>query len=350
METVYQPRRAHAATAVPRATTGHHANDPLNSAVTLSIAVPMYNESGNVGALVDAVLQTVGTLDTTAELILVDDGSRDSTWREICAVTAEHPTVRGIKLARNFGHQSALLAGLRFASGTAVVSMDGDLQHPPELIPDLLAAWQDGYKVVNTRRIDAQSTGWFKRTTSRLFYRGFSALSGIEMEAGSSDFRLIDRQALDALLRFDGAGRFLRGATEWMGYPATTIPYQANDRLAGSSTYSLGKMFAFATSAVVSFSTKPLKFGIWLGLLTSTLAFLELIYVLIQAFRGDVVSGWASTVGILSFLFGILFIILGIIGLYIAQIHETLQNRPPFLVDEVVNFESETARSQKPGF
>ena len=303
-----------------------------------SIAVPVYNEEGNVRPLVEALVDSLEPLATTYEIIFVDDGSRDQTWQRINEVAVQHRCVRGVKLARNFGHQHALVAGLQFATGQAIISMDGDLQHPPAVVPELIQAWQDGYKVVTTRRADSETTSFFKSTTSRAFYKVFSSLAEINMSEGRSDFRLIDRQVLEALMTLKGANAFLRGAIEWLGFTTKTITFEADERYSGSSKYSLRKMLGFAGTAIVSFSTKPLKLGIWLGIITSTLAFMELIYILIQFVRGVTLPGWASTVGILSFLFGILFIILGIIGIYIAKIHETLQNRPPFVVDELVNF------------
>ncbi len=312
--------------------------DETGSAPILSIVVPLYNEEGNVRPLVEALADALAPMATTYEIILVDDGSRDRTWQHINEIALQHQCVKGIKLARNFGHQHALNAGFQLATGQAILSMDGDLQHPPTLVPQLFQAWQKGYKVVTTYRVDTETTSFFKRTTSLAFYRVFSSLSEVNLSPGHSDFRLLDRQVLEALLALKGANAFLRGAIEWLGFPAKTIPFQVNERYSGKSKYSLRKMLGFAGTALVSFSTKPLKLGIWLGIITSTLAFMELIYILIQFVRGVTLPGWASTVGILSFLFGILFIILGIIGIYIANIHEALQNRPPFVVDELVNF------------
>ncbi|MGH8490470.1 MAG: glycosyltransferase family 2 protein, partial [Gammaproteobacteria bacterium] len=284
----------------------------------LSVVVPMCNEEGSVHPLVRELVAVLEGIGVTYEIVLVDDGSRDTTWERITRLAAAMPAVMGVSLSRNFGHQRALLAGLQLAHGQAVVSMDGDLQHPPQLIPSLYEAWRQGYKVVNTQRRDEQVAGRFKRFTSRYFYRLFSILAEVPMAEGNSDFRLLDRAAVDALVNLKAAELFLRGAVQWLGLPATVVPFQPERRLHGSTKYTLRKMLRFAGDAIISFSTKPLRIGIWLGIATSFLAFVEIAYVLARYFRGETVSGWASTVGILSFLFGVLFIILGIIGSYLA--------------------------------
>lgn len=303
--------------------------------IELSVVVPLYNEADNLDALLDRLLPVLERIGATYELILVDDGSRDATWQGITAAASAHSTIRGLRLVRNFGHQNALLAGLGLASGRAVVTMDGDLQHPPELLPELVERWRQGAKAVLTRRIDGRETGFLKRASSAAFYRIFSALSEVEMSAGSSDFRLLDRSALEQILRLGSEGLFLRGAVAWLGFPAETVPFEVGARHAGASKYTWRRMIRFAAKAIVSYSTKPLRLGIWLGLATSALAFLELVYIAVQFASGHTVPGWASTVGVISLLFGILFIVLGILGLYIAQIHLALQRRPAFLIDEV---------------
>ena len=303
----------------------------------LSVVVPMCNEEGSVHPLVRELVAVLKGIGVTYEIVLVDDGSRDATWQRITRLAAESPAVIGVSLSRNFGHQRALLAGLQLARGQAVVSMDGDLQHPPELIPSLYEAWRQGYKVVNTQRRDEVVASRFKRFTSRYFYKLFSILAEVPMAEGNSDFRLLDRTAVDALVNLKAAELFLRGAVQWLGLPATEVPFQPERRIHGSSKYTLRKMLSFAGDAIISFSTKPLRIGIWLGIATSLLAFVEIAYVLARYFQGETVSGWASTVGILSFLFGVLFIILGIIGSYLAWIHQSLQNRPTVIIRDSVN-------------
>lgn len=300
----------------------------------ISVVVPLYCEEGNVELLTKRLMAVLDGIDAPYEVILVNDGSNDNTWIEIQAACMADARIHGFSLSRNFGHQNALLAGLHQARGEAVISMDGDLQHPPETIPELVAKWKAGFDIVGTNRIDSGASGFFKRTTSRLFYRFFSMLSEVELSEGSSDFRLMDRQALNALLDMRDARLFLRGAVQWLGFKSTIVPYQLAKRHAGETKYSLMKMLQFAIGAILSYSTKPLRFGIWLGVITALMSLTYLGYILVNYFSGVTVAGWASTVGILSFLFGILFTMLGIIGTYIANIHTMLQSRPNFLISE----------------
>lgn len=308
----------------------------------LSIVVPLYCEAGNVALLVKRVTAVLAAMNASFEVILVDDGSSDGTWTEIQAACDADARILGFRLSRNFGHQHALLAGLHQARGEAVISMDGDLQHPPETIPELVAKWEAGFDIVGTSRIDSVVAGYFKRTSSRLFYRFFSMLSEVELSEGSSDFRLMGRKALDALLEMRDARLFLRGAVQWLGFKSTVVPYQLAKRHAGETKYSLTKMLRFAVGAILAYSTKPLRFGIWLGLLTAFLAMAELGYIIVNYFSGVTVEGWASTVGILSLLFGVLFVMLGIIGTYIANIHTMLQSRPNFIISERAGMIMET--------
>jgi dolichol-phosphate mannosyltransferase len=322
---VYFPR-------MPRADSAHP---------EVSVVVPLYNEAANVGPLCAALERELEQLGTSWEVVLVDDGSRDGTWKAIGDAAARRPEFRGLSFSRNFGHQKALLAGLQCARGSAVVTMDGDLQHPPNVIGLLVAAWRQGHRIVYTRRVETDRTGLFKRWTSKVFYRLFSALSGIAMAPGSSDFRLVDRSVLTSLGSVRDAGSFLRGLTQWTGYASTTVGFTVQERHAEKSKYSFGRMLKFAGSATLSFSTIPLNIGIWIGLVTSLLAFAEIVYVVTCYFAGRTVPGWASLAGIISFMFGVLFILIGILGAYLGRIFEILQNRPPYLIERTVGMNEE---------
>jgi dolichol-phosphate mannosyltransferase len=309
-----------------------------------SIVVPMYNEEANVPHFVRRLAGVLDGLSLSYEILLVDDGSRDGTWEAIQSAARTCPALRGVRLARNFGHQAALLAGLHQAKGRAVISMDGDLQHPPELIPALIEAWNNGAAVVTTQRTYNESVGFFKKATSSLYYRLFSYLSDVRMEPGQSDFRLLDRHVLDQLLSIQQSDIFLRGAVGWLNYPCKNIPFVAQDRLHGSSKYSLRKMLRFAKSGILAFSIKPLEVGIMLGVTTSALSFLYLVYIVFQYFQGNTVQGWASTLTLLSLLFGVLFIMLGIVGTYIGRIYTMLQRRPQYVLDSHSGTETFVAR------
>lgn len=300
----------------------------------LAIVVPVFNEQGNIELLVNRVRSVMEAVDIHYELILVDDGSKDATWSEIQAV--DHPQLRAIRFSRNFGHQHALYAGLLHATAPAVASMDGDLQHPPELLPQMLESWRNGAKVVLTHRADAPDASWFKRTTSKWFYRVFSSVSGVEIDAGSSDFRLLDQDVIRALSSMNDATLFLRGLVAWVGFPRVTLPYQAAAREHGTSKYNLRRMLRFALDGITSFSTKPLELSIWLSLLTGLLSLGELGFVMVSFSMGWSVPGWASIVGVMALLFSVVFLLLGIIGVYLTSIHRTLQNRPRFLIHQVL--------------
>lgn len=315
---------------------------PRDHPPLISVVVPVFNEADNVAPLVDELAATLRSEAQDFELILVDDGSHDATWQRIAEAHESVPEVKGLSLLRNFGHQGAMLAGLAHASGRAVVTMDGDLQHPPAVVPRLLAAWREGHRVVHTRRRDGGDGGWFKRRSSRLFYRMFSFLSGIEIPPGSSDFRLLDATVVDQILRMGDPDPFLRGMVRWLGAEGVTVEFEARPRAGGKSKFRLGRMLRLAASGVVSFSTVPLRVGIWLGLITSALAFAEIAYIAVQYWRGRTVPGWASLLTVVSFMFGILFILLGVLGLYLASIHRAVRHRPPFLVGDSIGIDDDT--------
>jgi dolichol-phosphate mannosyltransferase len=306
----------------------------------VSVVLPAYNEEKNLPAAYAELSEVLDGLGVRWEMIVADDGSTDGTWDQVCSLHSTDQRVKGVRLSRNFGHQQAMLAGLQHATGDAVITMDADLQHPPAIIPLLLERWKEGYKVVNTIRRDPPSTSRFKRSTSALYYRVFSALSGVPMRRGTSDCRLLDRQALDELLVFDEASLFFRGLVMWLGHPIAWVPFDCRDRLHGRSKYSLRKMALFAIDGVTSFSVTPLRFGVILGLATSVLAFGELVYAVVMKLGFDqTVPGWASAVSVISFLFGILFILLGLMGEYLGRILIEVRRRPRYLLRDRVGTE-----------
>ena len=300
----------------------------------VSIVAACYNEADNLPEFIARVARAMVRTGESYELILVDDGSIDHSWEVIERERLANPNLIGLRLSRNFSHQNALIAGLAHARGRAVVTLDSDLQHPPELIPDMVAAWRDGWRVVMTQRGDGRGTSAFKRLTSRYFYKAFSFMTEVSVGAGASDFRLLDRKALAILLRFAGTDRFLRGSVNWMGFPSKTLCYQVGQRTAGTSAYSLSRMVSFSVTAMTSFSMKPLRISLWIAGIVGLLAIGELAYVLYIALTGGGVPGWASVTGLISFLFAMHFAVMGIFGLYISRIYSVLQSRPVFIVDQ----------------
>jgi polyisoprenyl-phosphate glycosyltransferase len=301
----------------------------------ISIVVPAYNEERNLDVLYARLLGQLEKLRVHWEIVIVDDGSPDGTWNVITRLSERDPRVRGVRLSRNFGHQNALLAGLAAARGEAVISMDADLQHPPEVVPQLIERWQDGYQIVHALRRDPQSIPYFKRLTSRLYYRLFSYLSGVEIQPGAADFRLIDRQVLDEILKFKEEGMFLRGIVHWVGYATTSVMYESSKRHAGTTSYNFRKMLSLAWHGVSSFSLVPLRIAMGIGLLSSGVAFIGVLYAIIGKWLDkEAIPGWASTVAIVSFLFAALFVFLAVLAEYVGRIVVEVRGRPRFLVRE----------------
>ena len=302
----------------------------------LSVVIPAYNEAQNIPLLYQHLAEIMpGMVAEQWELIIVDDGSRDETWRAIRKLAKSDGRIKGVRLSRNFGHQYALMAGLEVAQGEAVITMDCDLQHPVAILPILFEKWRSGYKVVKTLRQESLQVGWFKGWTSRTFYRCFSFLSGMELQPGEADFRLLDRQALDELLRFNEQGLFLRGLTEWIGFSSCAIPYNPGARAHGQSQYSLKKMASLAWKGLSSFSIMPLRIGIFIGLLGSLISLCVVFYAFFGKIFGEgTVPGWASTMMVISVLFFLLFIYLGILGEYIGRIIIEVRGRPRYIVSD----------------
>lgn len=307
----------------------------------LSVVVPVFNEQGNLDRLYDELEVQLDALDMAWEILFVDDGSSDQTWGVIETIHRSDERVKGLRLSRNFGHQYALFAGLHHARGRAVITMDGDLQHPPELIPKLVEKWSEGAKVVNTRRQDPEDFSLIKKTSSRLYYRLFSWLSGVPLEPGMADFRLLDRKVVNDILRIREEGLFLRGLVLWVGYPAVTVPFKCRNRHSGRTKYTLKKMLRFGWHGVSSFSIVPLRLAVLTGFFTSGISFAGILYAIYsKLIEGEAVPGWASTVAIISFLFGILFILLGVLGEYIGRILLEVRHRPRYLVSETAGVPS----------
>jgi polyisoprenyl-phosphate glycosyltransferase len=304
---------------------------------TLSIVVPAYNEAGNLPRLLAELAAVLDGIGATAEIIIVDDGSTDGTWSEIARLHQLDPRVRGVRFSRNFGHQYALFAGLCHSRGQAVISMDADLQHPPSLIPTLVSEWQSGHRVVHTVRVETQRASLFKRITSRVFYAVFSFLGGVRLDPGMADFRLFDRRVVDTITRFGESGLFLRGLVHWIGFDSVRVPFTAPERFNGVTKYTLRRMVRFSIDGITSFSIVPLRLGILAGVVTSGLAFLEIAYAVYAKFvLGTTVAGWATTIVVMSFMFGVLFVLIGLLGEYMGRILTEVRGRPRFIVADAI--------------
>jgi dolichol-phosphate mannosyltransferase len=298
----------------------------------ISIVLPAYEEEQDIQPLYrDIIAQLEG--NSTFEIIFVDDGSRDRTYERIEELARSDARVKGIRLSRNFGHQTALLAGLNEAAGEEVIMMDADGQHPPAMIPRLIEKMGEGYDVVNTTRTDARGTGMLKRISSRWFYRVFNALSDTRIEPASADFRIMNRRALDAFLTIEEHDRFTRGLVSWMGFRQTHLPYQAEKRLRGRSKYSLRRMRLFAFDGVTSFSSKPLRISMILGLLTILGGFAYMIYAVVMYLQGHTNPGWTSLLITILLIGGIQLFSIGILGEYLGRIFHESKRRPHYFIE-----------------
>ncbi|MBI4677486.1 MAG: glycosyltransferase family 2 protein [Elusimicrobia bacterium] len=309
----------------------------MSDAPVLSVVVPVYNEEDCVERFHRELAGTLRSMVETYEVVYVDDGSTDRSLELIDRIRSLDQHAHAVVLTRNFGHQLALTAGLEFARGAAVVTMDADLQHPPELIPRMMEEWRKGALVVNTVRTDTVDAGPLKRLTSRLFYGLINSLSKTPVRADAADFRLMDRRAVEALRSMKERHRFLRGMIGWLGFPEAKVEFAAGKRAGGESKYTWRKMFSMAADGIVSSSTLPLKAALLLGLAALGLCALYAVYVFYMfAFHGVIlIKGWASTVLLTMFLGGCQLILLGVTGEYIGRIYEEIKSRPLFLVKEL---------------
>src|SRR5689334_10793984 len=299
----------------------------------LTVILPVRDEAPVIPDLIPRLTNALDALDVTWEAILVDDGSRDSSWALLEDAAAKDERIRAIRFSRSFGHQIALSAGLRLASGDAVVTMDSDLQHPPELIASLLAKAAEGYDVVYAVRGEADNERWFKRESARAFYWLFGRLTALDLPQAGGDFRYMSRRVVDALLAMPERHRFLRGMTSWVGYEQGIVEYERQPRAAGASKYTLRKMLAFGWDSVVSFSSLPLRVASVLGLVFSFLGLVYLTYVIgVRLFTEQAVAGWTSVVAAVVVLGGVQLLCLGISGQYLGRMFDEIKGRPLYLV------------------
>ena len=297
-----------------------------------TVVVPVFNEVDNVRPLWNRLLAVLERAGESFEVVFVDDGSRDATFAAVKQLHDADARARGVSLSANFGHQIALLAGLREARGRIVITMDGDLQHPPELIPTLLAKQREGYDIVNTRRLDAGDTGPFKRWSSTLFYKLLNHLSDVPIEPAAADYRLMTRATVEAFLSIPERDRFTRGLVGWMGFRQAVVQYRAEPRAFGRSKYTLGRMIRFGLDGITSFSSRPLRLSFYGGLAVSAVGLVYGVYAIVRFARGNTVHGWTSILLTLLVLGGAILMSLGVIGEYIARIFNEVKRRPLYFV------------------
>lgn len=313
---------------------------------TISIVIPIYNEALNVAPLYKSVKSIIRSLPQKFELIFVDDGSSDDSVQRIRKVARRDKKVRIVELARNFGKEIAVTAGIHAASGDAAVIMDADLQHPPELLPKFVEEWERGADVVVGVKRYSKDEGWFKKFSSNSFYSLLSKVSSSKITPHASDFRLINREVIDTFKTFTERNRITRGLIDWAGFKRHYIYFEAPPRLHGEATYSYRKLFGLAMNSFAAYSMLPLKIASWLGwlilILSSLLGLFTVIekYVLGDPMRLDI-SGTALLAIMLLFLVGVVLICLGFVALYIARIHEEVINRPLYIVKREMDGDSE---------
>jgi len=309
----------------------------------LSVVLPVFNEDQTIPSLHERLTRVMRSAGHPYELIFVNDGSVDNSPGLLKKLAAEDPNVKVVNLSRNFGHQTAITCGLHYSRGDAVVVMDADLQDPPELIPELIKKWREGYDVVYAVREQRQGDSLFKRATAALFYRLIRKLSRLEIPADTGDFRLLSRRAVEALQSTKERNRFVRGLVSWIGYRQTGVRFVREERAAGKTKYPFRKMLKFAIDGITAFSFLPLQLATYFGFLISGLSFLYIVYAVLQKLLTDrPVIGWTSVITAILFIGGVQLIMLGVIGEYIGRIYEEVKQRPLYLVDQTFGFESES--------
>jgi glycosyltransferase involved in cell wall biosynthesis len=315
---------------------------PIRRVPTLSLVVPVHNETGSIEPFLARTVPILKGLGKAFEyeVLFVDDGSTDATLAELLAAREANPRVRIVALSRNFGKDTALAAGLAHATGHAVVPIDVDLQDPPEVIPQMVEKWREGFDVVNARRSDRSSDTWLKRTTARMFYQIFNQMADRPILENVGDFRLLDRRVVDVLNRFPERARFMKGLFSWVGFSHCTIDYQRAVRHAGESKWKYWKLWNFAVDGIASFTTVPLRIWTYFGALIALLAFIYAAVLIVRTLAfGIDTPGYASLMVAVLFMGGINLLSLGVIGEYLGRTYTEVKGRPLYIVDRTWGFE-----------
>lgn len=299
----------------------------------VSVVLPAFNEQDAISPAVERISSVLDGAGIPFELIFVNDGSRDGTWQAICREAQKNDRVRGASFSRNFGKESALFAGLAEAAGDCCITMDCDLQHPPEYIPEMVRLWQGGAQVVEAVKADRGKENPLYRLCAKCFYGLISGATNIDM-AKSSDFKLLDRQAVDALLELPERNTFYRALSAWVGFTTAQVPFQVEERTQGVSKWSVLSLIKYAVNNITSFSTAPMQFVTWLGGLTLLISVVMGIQTLAKKFMGLALEGFTTVIIVQLFIGGVIMMSLGIIGHYIAKIYDEIKHRPRFIVAE----------------
>lgn len=303
----------------------------------IGIVVPVYNEQDNLQEFYKRIVEVMAQESYDYQLVFVDDGSSDDSRLLLRQLADADSRVEAYFLSRNYGHQLALTCGLDNAEGDAIITMDGDLQHPPELIHDMLRLWEQGYEIVQTKRLATEDAGFVKNVTSSCYYSLLNALSKVEITPGGSDFRLMDRLAVDALKQYREKARFIRGMVKTLGFRCIDLEFVAPPRFAGQSKFSFKKMLHFAFDGITAFSNLPLRWAFYIGTCFGFISFLLLLHIFyVKYISADAVPGWATIMCCTLFLGGIQLIGIGILGEYIGRIFEEVKNRPLYIVSRHV--------------
>lgn len=317
---------------------------------TYSLVIPLYNEEAVLPVLLHRLDRLMERLDGAAEVILVDDGSSDTTGIFASARAKDDPRYRYIAFSRNFGQQMAMTAGMEAATGDAIIVMDADLQDPPEVVLDLVAKWREGYEVVYARRRSRSADSFLKRATARLFYKTMSRLTAVDIPQNVGDFRLVDRVVMEAFKAMPERDRFVRGMFSWIGFRQTAVEFERPARVAGETKYSYLKLVSLAIHGLIGFSDVPLRLALWLGGAVSTFALGYGAYAFLKALLlsdPNLVPGWTSLAVIISFFAGVNLITTGVVGLYIGRIHNEVKGRPLYVVSRRVGFPEDRRRNSQ---
>lgn len=310
----------------------------------ISIVVPVYNEAVNIPALYKELSEQLATLPYSYEFVFVDDGSTDASLQVTKELANQNDNVFFVELSRNFGHQYALKAGLDVSRGDCVVSMDCDLQHPPEVVVKLIRKWEEGYDVVYTRRYPSKNLSWLKRKTSSLFYALMDKISDLKLESGTADFRLMNRNVLDAFAHLNESELFIRGLVKWAGFKQTAIDYQPRERYSGETKYDLKKMMSFAFRGITAFSVRPLQMIAYLGIFLFLVSMILVPYALISYAMGRAISGWTSLMISVIFFGSLQLLMTGVLGLYISKLVIQSKQRPHYFIRNTNYSKSEASK------